>query len=192
MQKFLPSAITPWYAYDQYDVYLTLKLRVSVISRAKKYNFKRSTLGVGAPIELELSSAQVSGTVIGISETPFDEKYTEKTVFLTKQYSYPWEYEGIKIGDKYFDGEDNVFEVLDKSPRESRNILTPQRTTTSSFFSQQASEQRQTITVKAKVKVKEAGDQFVFGEEQKLYVGKTLAISTPSFNFQDYIIGKIE
>ncbi len=182
----------PWYVYDQYDVYLTLKLRVSVISKAKKYNFKRNTLGIGTPIELELSSAQVNGTVIDLSESPFEDKYVEKTVILIKKYAYPWEYDGIKAGDKYFDGENTVFEVTDKALGEGSYVFSPQRTSTSNIISQSLSEQRQTITVKAKLKVKETGDQFIFGEEQKLYVGKTLTISTPVFNFQDYIIGKIE
>lgn len=177
---------------DQFDVYLTLKLRVSVISRAKKYNFKRNTLGVGAPIELELSSAQVSGTIIDLSENPFEDKYVEKTVILTKKYAYPWEFDGIKVGDKYFDGEETVFEILDKALGEGSYVFSPQRTTTTTILSQQVSEQRQTINVKAKIRLKEAGDQLIFGEEQKLYVGKTLIILTPTFNFQDYIIGKIE
>lgn len=181
----------PWFVSDQYDVYLTLKIRVKA-SKAGKYNFKRNTLGIGSPIELELSSAQVSGTVIDLSENPFEDKYVEKTVMLTKQYAYPWEYESIKIGDRYFDGENTVFEVLDKSLGESRSILTPQRTTTTTILSQQLSEQRQTITVKAKIRVKETGDQLIFGEEQKLYIGKPLLVSTPTFNFQDYMIGKIE
>lgn len=182
----------PWFISDQYDVYLTLKLRVNLISKAKKYNFKRNTLGVGSPIELELSSSQVSGTVIDLSENPFEDKYIEKTVILTKQYAYPWEFDGIKTGDKYFDGENNVFEIIDKALGEGSYVFSPQRTTTSSIISQSLAEQRQTITVKAKVRAKESGNQLIFGEEQKLFVGKTLIISTPTFNFQDYIVGKIE
>ena len=40
--------------------------------------------------------------------------------------------------------------------------------------------------------VKENDGRFVFGEEQKLFVGKTFNILAPSFAFNDYVIAKIE
>lgn len=182
----------PWYSTDQYDVYLTLKLKVSAIGRANKYNFKRNSLGIGAPVELELSSVQVSGTVIDISRILYKNQYLEKTVYLTKQYAYPWEYDAIKAGDKYFDGENTVFEILDKSLGDVSRILSPQRTASTSILSQTVSEQRQSITVKAKVKVKEINNQLIFGEEQKLSVGKTFSMLTSSFSFNDFVISRIE
>lgn len=182
----------PWYNIDQYDVYLTLKLKVSKIGRANKYNFKRNSLGVGAPIELELPSVQVSGTVIEISQKPFQEKYTDKTIILSKQYAYPWEFNAIKIGEKFFNGENTAFEVIDKTEGDVSRILSPQRTSTSNILSGSVFEQRQSIGVKAKIKVKEVGDQLIFGEEQRIYVGKTLNILTSSFSFTDFVIAGIE
>ena len=182
----------PWYAIDQYDIYLTVKLRINSLGKSKKYNFKRSALGVGAPIELELPSVQVSGTVIEISQKPFEDQYTEKTVYLTKQFAYLWEYEAIVIGEGFFDGENLVFQVIDKKSDEKKNIISPQKTVGTNIIGMSISESRQTITVKAKVMVKENDGRFVFGEEQKLFVGKTFNILAPSFAFNDYVIAKIE
>ncbi len=66
----------PWYGTtNQYDIYLTLKLKVNGNPKTGKYNFKRSTIGVGSPIDLEFPSTQVSGTVTELNIAPFAEKY---------------------------------------------------------------------------------------------------------------------
>jgi hypothetical protein len=125
-------------------------------------------------------------------ENPFEEKYAEKIILLIKQFAYPWEYEAIKAGDKYFDGEDTAFEVLEKTSGDLKSIFSPQKSVGSSIIGMTVSEPRQTIAVKAKVKVKEVGGQYIFGEEQKLFIGKTFNILTSSFAFNDFVITGIE
>lgn len=177
----------PWLYYDQFDVYLTLKLKVSANKKTKKYTFKRSSIGVGSPIELELSSTQVSGTIIELSEGEFDEEYVDKTIILTKKYAFPWEYEAIKAGDKYFDGEDYVFEILDKKAT-STSILSSD----SPGHISSSPEERKYINVKAKIKVKEKGEQLIFGEEQIIQPGKMITISTPNFSFDEFFVGEVK
>lgn len=177
----------PWRVADQFDVYLTLKLKVTPNKKTKKYNFKRSSIGIGSPIELDLSSVQVNGTITDLSEDELTDKYIDKTVILTKKYAYPWEYDAIKIGDKYNNGENNVFEVLDKKSSDTSVLYSDQTGITSS-----SSDQRKYINVKAQIKVKEKNGQYIFGEEQIIQAGRPIIISTPNFSFNEFYIGSVQ
>lgn len=178
----------PFWGSGQYDVYLTVKLKVSGNKKTGKYNFQRSTIGVGAPIDLEFPESQVSGTITGLSEKPRKYNYVEKTVYLTKRNAYPWEYDAINIGDSYFDGEEKTVEIIAKTATDTNSI-------SADFFGNYNSstiEGRKYIMVKAKIKGLMVNNQFVFGEDQIVSIGRSLNISTPSFIFQDYVVGKIE
>ncbi len=178
----------PWYGSSQYDVYLTLRLKVSGNPKTGKYNFKRSTIGVGSPIDLEFPSVQISGTIIDLNEKPFEERFVTKTVTLTKKGAFPWEFNAINVGDKYFDGERVVFEIIDKKSTDVAQIAGD------SYGNYIGSdlEPKKYIMVKAKIKAQEKNNQLIFGEEQIISLGKTINISTFGFTFNDYAIGAIE
>jgi len=171
----------PTYLANQYDVYLTMKLQVSGNKKTGKFNFNRSAIGVGAPVDFEFSSSQFSGTIIELQLTPFKERSVEKIVYLSKPYTL--EYDGIKIGDKFFDGEENVIEILDKSVVNTDityfNVLNNTQT-------------RNNISVKIKLKGKISDNKFVFGNEQIVALGKNLYLSTDNFSFNDYSVVRIE
>jgi len=174
-----------------YDVYLTVKLKTSFNKRTKKYYYKRWQVAVGTPIDFEFPEIQVSGTVINISEKPFNEKYTEKIVHLISLGGYsvsnPYYYENIKVGDKYFDGEDTIFEILDKQLR--KNVWTV--TDDQAFVHERDVYSVQDIVVKAKIKVKQVGNQLFFAEDQVVSFGNNIRISTPNYGYNFTVI-KIE
>lgn len=180
----------PWYSSDQFDVFLTLKLKVGGNSKRKTYTFKRSTIGIGSPIELELPSYQVNGTIIDLSDQPFEEKYIEKTVYLVKRNAYPWEYDAIKPGDTYFDGQRKVFEIMDKSASDTYGIFSERAG--SDITSSLAPESRKYVTVKTKMTLQQKDNQLIYGQDQLIRPGKIANISTSNFTFTDYVIGKIE
>jgi hypothetical protein len=186
--KILKVQYYSWGTSSQYDVYLTLKLKVSSNKKTGTYGFNRETIGVGAPIDLEFPSTQVSGTIIQLSKNPLIDEYVEKIIYLNKRSAYPWEYEAIKVGDKYFDGVSTIFEVLDKKATDTVTL------TGDSFGNYDATmtETRKYVIVKVKIKVKRINNQLFFSEDQLVNIGKPLSISTPNFSFQDYIIGGIE
>ncbi len=184
----------PYYASSQFDIYVTLKLKVTGNKKTGEYSFNRSTIGVGSPIDLEFPTTQFSGTITDLNERPFVEQYVTKTVTLTKQYAYPWEFDQIKIGDSYFDGKDTVFTVLDKTVSDTNQYLP---TETSSNFPYTVINPSQTltrkyITIKVRVKLRKVDNQLVFGEEQIVTLGKNISIATPSFTYQDYQITDVE
>lgn len=177
----------PWYGSDQFDVYLTLKLKVSKNKKTGKYNFKRSTIGVASPIDLEFPSVQFSGTIIDIGDQPFKDVFIEKTIYLVKKWVFPWEAEVNNIGETYFDGEEIVFTILDKQVIEAKEAEN-----TSGIYYSVESERKKNITIKAKIKLRQVKDQLFFGPEQKITLGRTMNISTNSFTFNDYTISKVE
>jgi len=177
----------PTYISNQYDIYLLIRLKVSKMGSGK-YNFKRSAIGVGSPVDFELPKVQFSGTIIELSEKPIKEIYQEKIIYITKPFAYPWEHESINIGDKYFDGQENVVEVLDKQTSDEVNVFVPYK----SVISQNLSQTRQQIIIKLKIKGQKKDNQFVFGEEQIIAPGKTINLATDNFQFQDYIVTKVD
>jgi hypothetical protein len=183
--KILNVTYYPYYGGGQYDVYITAKLKVSQVGKST-YSFNRETVGVSAPIDLEFPNVQFSGTIIAVSEKPFTDEYIEKIIYLTKRIPLPWEYEQIEVGDSQMNGNQKVFEILDKtSGDESNTTVLQQGTLVNSNIN--------LFSIKAKILVKKVDNQYIFGEEVIIAPGKVLmAVGTDKFTFSDYYIMKIE
>ena len=173
---------------NKYDIYLTLKLAVNYNAKSQKYTFKRSSLVVGVPIELETRKAQITGSVTEVSPQPFEDTYEERIVFLTKKFAYPWEYDAIKVGDTYFDGEEVAFEVLDKNQRPTSVLENDYY----GNFNASTLDSIRYISVKARVRVLKRDTGIYFGEEKLLNSGSYFNLWTPNFNFQDFVVGQIQ
>lgn len=176
------------YPGDTYDIYLTLKLRVNSNKYTKKSTYKRSLVGIGAPIQMEFSTIQVNGTIIDLSSSPFQDTLIEKTIILTKRYAYPWEFDAIKIGDNYSNGEQTVFEVTDKKSVDTVTLSSDNFGNSTPNLS----EGRKYITLTAKIKVKQDNGNLIFGEEQVIKNGKGINASTDNFSFHDYTVSDIK
>ena len=172
---------------DQFDVYIVLRLEAEKNEKLHTYTYKREPLTIASPLDLEFPSAFVSSTVIAISSEPFEEKYVEKTITLSKNFAYTWEYDSITMGDTFFDGVETVVEILDKSA-----IPTSYLSQDPYNYYTGVAEQRRNIKVKMKMKLKEAGSGLLFGEEQGVKVGRTMNIATKNFYFNEYVVEKIE
>lgn len=171
---------------NQYDIYVTMKLKVSSTGAKKTYNFNRETIGVSSPINLEFPNVQFSGTVIALDDKPFKEIYEEKIVYLTKRIPLPWEYEQITVGDSQMRDGTEIFKVLDKSYEDESVITLVQNgILTNSLMN--------SFSVKARIRVKKEGNEYVFGEEYVVAPGRILqGVEIKDFTFIDYYITKIE
>ena len=186
--KILSKKYYRWYGGDQFDIYLTILVKVGLNKKTGEYSFDRSALSVGSPIDIQFPKEEVTGTVIALSRQPFEEKLVEKVIYLSKRGAQPWELDAIKIGDYFFNGKDRIFEVLDKSGIELTNL------TWDSFGNntQNITENSKYITVKAKIKVQQVNGQWILGEDQVITAGRVLNISTPNFVFDSYTVSRIE
>lgn len=176
-----PIGIAP-HNNEQYETYLIAKIETSYSKKQSKYMFKRSPLAVGSPIDLELSSAYVSGTVMELSRKPILDKYKTVRAIISKQESYQWEYDSIELGDSYFDGEDTTFVVIDKSFEEMYDQ-----------YNGYPMERERPIVIylTVEMKVKENKGILLYREDLPLQVGKKISIQTPSFFFDQYTVRKI-
>lgn len=154
---------------DQYNTYLTLKLKVTTSKNNHSFYFNRSIVAVGSPIDLDISNVQVSGTIISFSKQLINDQYVERYIYLSKENPYSWEYEAIKIGDYYFDGENRVFEIMGKEMSNNNSLI-----------------------VKAKIRLKEINSLLVFGEERVITTGKNINIFTNDFSFNNYTVSRID
>jgi hypothetical protein len=177
---------------NQYDMYITAKLLVNGNNKSG-YSFDRSLIAIGAPIELNFKRSNITGTIIDITTKKNPEKYVDKIVYLVNQAGYnrsfPYLYDNIKIGDTYFDGNQVVFEVLDKSLEPS--ILTiPNYIRTDLNIGDITSIQN--IIVKAKIRAKEKNGRLFFGEENIVAINAPLTLVTPNYFYENFVIRKIE
>jgi len=177
----------PWWVTDEFLVYITAKLEVSKNKKLGQYIFKRSAIAVGSPVDIELSNTQISGTIIALSKQPFPQNESLKEVTFIKKWAEPWEFDAIQVGDKYNNGEEDVFEILDKKVSYANT----------EYFSKPGnnypiySEQKVHITITASVSVREENNTIIFGEDQVLRRGKELNLSTEKYTFTDYLISEI-
>jgi len=185
--EILEARVYPWFSSDQYDIFITAKLKVDKNKRTGKYSYKRSQIAVGSPIDFEFPLAQFSATVMAISDKPFEDNYIEKIVTLRKDLATPSEATSIQVGDTLFDGENTVFEIMDKSVVNSYSLY-------SSLGNNYPleSERKVNIAITTKILVKSQNGNLIFGEEQVVKPGATIRLSTPNFFFDGYQVERVK
>jgi hypothetical protein len=170
---------------EQYSIFVTLKLYTGYNKAKGIYTFKRSPVAVGAPIDLEFTRVQTSGTITDMSTLPFKEQYVEKKVTISHPYIEQSEYEQITPGDSFHDGEETVLTVISKTSSPSTSV----------FLKNSYLRQNDT-TVQAEVvlrmKVKKIQNQWVYNEEQVILPGLELSTGTAQYFFDRFKILRIE
>ena len=169
----------------QYSTFLTVKLTVDYSNRRGTYTFKRSTISVGSPIDFEFANAQLSGTVISLSNKAPKNQYVYKTVTLYKRFVDSREYEAIQIGDKYFDGEDEVIKIIDKSVLPISQVYIQGRNI---GFDDDLFD----VEVKVMMKLKQVGNNLMYNDENIIKIGRGINFETSGYYFDGYRILRIE
>lgn len=186
--KILRVSYYPYYGTSQFETYVTLQLKVSKMGNKGTYNFKRETIGVSGPIDLEFSNVQISGTIIALSDKPIVPRLTEKTVYLTKKYAYPWEYDEIKIGDYLDDGNGIVVEILDKAKGDTNEVLVNDL----GRIVNSETETYRYIILKVRLIGREEAGRFIYGEEIIIAPGRGMDFITNGFVFNGYFVAQVE
>lgn len=178
----------PWYGTNSFDIFVTMRIKVTEVGKKGLYSFKRETIGVSSPVEFEFENVQFSGTIVALSEDPIVPITENKIVYLSKKYTYPWEYDAIQVGDYFNDGNANVIEILDKAKGETNEIIVNEG---GKLISSETEEYRH-ISLKIKMRVREEGGQIIYGDEIIISPGRVLGFVTNGFTFNDYVVSKIE
>ncbi len=186
--RVLNTYYYPYYGTNQFDVYVMLQLKVTKQGKKGVYNFNRETIGVATPIDLEFPNVQFSGTIIELSEKPITTQLVAKTIYLTKKYSYPWEFDEIKIGDKFNNGSEDVIVIVDKAKSETNEVLKDDQGKLISTDT----EKYDYITVKAKVMAYKEDSRYIYGEETILSPMRSFDFITDEYIYNGFTIAKIE
>lgn len=174
---------------DQYNIYFDIKLSTKFSRKNNSYQYDRGQLAIGVPISIDFPQAQLTGTVIEITQNPLSTDLVEKNVILFKIKSSPWEFDSLIIGDKYFNGNENVFELTDKSL--GNNYYYYLDPLDKLLYYELPSPNIVNLTITAKIKFKELNGQYFFGEDQLAAPGNSLSIITPNFDYSNFTITKI-
>ncbi len=178
---------------DQIDIYIVAKLPANYNRNTGEYSYNHSTLSIGSPIQLHMKNLDINGTIIDLNSQPFSYKYVYKTVYLVDKGGYtkdfPYMYNGINIGDKYFDGTNTVLEVLDKSLE--KNILAVQNNLNGQVY-EQTVDTTQNVVIKARVRVKQTDKEYTYGEIYEVKNNNPIPFSTNNYFLSDFVIRNIE
>lgn len=188
LAKVMRVAYYPWYGSNSFDIFVTLRIKVTKIGKTGAYSFKRETIGISSPIEFEFENVQFIGTIVEMSEKPIIPVTKNKVVYLSKKYTYEWEYDAIQVGDYFNDGNANVIEILEKAKGETNEIIVNEG---GKLLSSETEEFRY-IMLKIKMRVREDGGQIFYGDEIIVSPGRNLGFVTNGFTFNDYVVSKIE
>ncbi len=103
----------------QYDIYLNLKMHVDKNNNIGEYMYKRTPLKIGSAVDFQFTKVAISGTVIELSDKPISYVREKKIISIKKREMKLSDYESIQIGESYFDGEETILKILDKSYSDS-------------------------------------------------------------------------
>lgn len=186
--EILDKNVYLWSGTEEYDIYLTVKMKVNKNNPYEPFIFNRSVISVGSPIEIQFLKENIKGTIIAVSDHFFKDRFIEKFVYLEKRDAYPSEYAAINIGDFVTDGDQTVFSILNKDITETTNF------TSNSYGNSNINtvENRGYITIKAKVKLKQIANKYVLGEEKIVEAGRILDLSLGNYVLKDFFVSKIE
>ncbi len=179
-----------YYSSDQSDIYLTLMLKVEYNKKTGQYRFNRDSLSVGSSVEVQFPQSDITGTIIALSNKPFSDNRVVKTITLTKKFASPWEFDLIKVGDKFNDGDKNLFTIIDKQSSVPNGLLSVSNNYVNT--GSQVLEPANYVTIKAKIMLSKVDGQWVFGEDQVVVPGRAMNISTDNFIFDNYVVVAIE
>ncbi len=187
---YYPSSL----ADNQFDIFLNLKLQAGYEKSTGTYSFQRSPIAVGSPITLSFPTSHVIGTILYLGSTPLQDKYVEKTVYLVNPAAYrkstPYLYDSIKIGDKYYNGNQTVFQILDK--KLEKNVFAVVNNFTSQV-SEGATDTTQDIVIIAKMRLIQKNNLLFFGGDQLIQVGDKINLSTDGgLNLNDFVVSAIK
>lgn len=171
----------PWYSSDEYNVFLTVKLKVGRDKKRGTYMFKRAAIAVGSPVELEFSRVQLTGIITELSKKKITRPLIKKRVTIIKAEALPSEYDTVIIGDSYNDGTQEILQVVDKSAVETYGLysmLLPFR-------------KNITLTLNLWVKQEKNG-QLLFAEDQFIRLGKGFTAATAKTQLEGYKVIAIE
>jgi hypothetical protein len=171
------------YQEQQYDVYLTVRMKVQYNKNTDTYSFKRELFAIGTPVELDFSRVSLSGTVLDFQTKPYGDSTELKVVTLKKTWGYSWDDQSVVIGDSYFDGEEKVLEVIDKQV---------EPTVGNYNYTAQYNDQPLDITLTVKMKVVPDKNQYIYHEEIPLQIGKKINLSTDKALLTEYLISDVK
>lgn len=153
----------------QENIYLIVKIRpLKLINNS--YVYQRNPLIINSFFDLNIGNVQINALVMDISNQPFEENTVDKYIYLIKDNSSLKEYNAIQLNSKYFNGETNVFEILDKNYQEATK----------------------TIDIKGRIKLKQSDNNYIFGEEEKVLINKRMNIATNDINLNSYLVTGLE
>lgn len=173
------------------DVYITARLAARKNARTNKYRYKGESLEIGGPIVLQLNKSFFPGMVTEIypGETIPPRNTVTKIVKAVTYDRWPWEADGLKVGDKMTDGTDHaIAEILaiDKRPAEKEGF------TSNGTITKALSPFKEDFILTIRIEAEKRQGELVFREEQYVKIGNFLWIQFPNYNLSQAQIMSIQ
>ncbi len=170
----------------KYNAYVILQLNTPKDIKKTKLFFNRQHIAIGEPLEIKFNNIVLSGSIINISTHP-SSNTQEYNIILTKKNAYPWELESIKLGNAFFDGQQEVLSIKNKSCLSTKTITSD----TYGNYLPQIQNSMCYLTVKGTITLEKHNQILTFGPEQGISPGITVSLPTTNGFLTDFTIADI-
>jgi len=185
--RYYPSE--PINKSNTYDFALILKLKNDNLKQFS-YSFNKTEVKVGSTLSLNFPKILTYGEIFDVKGEPFDDKYEDKIVYFFRYEGNSVNnfnlYENIRIGDYYFDGEDETIEILDKT------LMDIEHYAGNINYYNSRSENLKHIVIKVRMKLLKDDGDLIYGKNTIVERNKIVEFITKGSVFEWFVVGKIE
>lgn len=171
------------------DLFINIKLLVTINSKTGNFEYKNKIITIGAPIQLALRSAVVSGEVIAVEG--IKDNYPTQTKILTlKMYlQWPWFADSLKVGAAETDQDGNkIVELIDKNVAPAEITVT----TATGETLKNTDPRKIDITFQVRVRIRRSPYGFLFQRYTLLRIGDAIDLNLGKTLVNNALIVNIE
>lgn len=168
------------------DVIITLQL-LTKVNKSGEYEYKNKIIKIGSPIEIRFNSGLVNGEVMNLEGSKIEEKIERRTLTITLYDQWPWFADTIQVKQAEVNKNgNNDIEILSKEvvPAEITTV------TSSGDTLLRTNPRKVDITLKVKTQVTTIGEEIIFENNQRIFIGNNFSFNIRNVNIKDaYITG---
>lgn len=171
---------------EESDLYLTLKVQVTLNKRNGKYSYKDLPLDLGSEIKLDLNNMIIPGQIVDndVPENGYPTKYFIATV--RGRNIDPWIYSKVipNLTMKNRASNENIVQIL--SVKTEEPSFQPINIDSSNLFF--STNQNKDLVFTAKIKAYQKDNRWYFGGHQNLKVGNIIYLHMENIDLNKFIV----
>lgn len=170
---------------EKKEFLLKVKLKVDINPKTGSLRYKNNNLEIGNPLIIKPAKKSITGSVVWIEGVEDEREKKDLNITLKLYSAYPWMAEVINVGDKMTDENGEVIaEILNKK------VELAEMTVVTDWGEVLARRDplKRDITLKVRIKVVKAVNQWFFAKTQEVKVANPLRLGMPNYNIDRTVV----